>query len=130
MKRNSTDLETIVAEGRLDREIRRYLKFCKPPDGESKKTLGRFPSVAGFCRFLGCGMGELEALRLSHPSEVDYLLAVMEDEALNSPVPSPTVLSAYLKHRLLYGEKSTPLSGADCGEMRVIFEHDIAEDGL
>lgn len=130
MKRKKATLSETVESGRLDREIRRYLKACKPPDGEGKKASGRFPCVAGFCRFLGCGVGELEALRLSHPAEFDYLLTVMEDEALNSPIPSPTVVSAYLKHRLSYGERTVPISEAECGEMRVIFEHDIAEDGL
>jgi hypothetical protein len=130
MKRKRTTLSETVENGRLDREIKRYLKTCKPPDGEGKRATGRFPSVAGFCRFLGCGVSEIEVLRLSHPTDADYLLTVMEDEALNSPIPSPTVVSAYLKHRLSYGERSAPVSEAECGEMRVIFEHDIAEDGL
>ena len=28
-----------------------------------------------------------------------------------------------------YSEKTDAISGAECGEMRVIFEHDISEDG-
>ena len=42
---------------------------------------------------------------------------------------SPTVVSAYLKHRLGYGEKSEAVSSADAGEIRLIFDHDISEDG-
>ena len=58
-------------------------------------------------------------------------IAVMEDEALNSPVLSPTVVSAYLKRRLSYGERtpSGDPSLADCGKVRLVFEHDIVEDG-
>ena len=47
-------------------------------------------------------------------------------EALNADV-SPTLLSAYLKKRLGY-EKNAGSEICD-GQLRVIFEHDITEDG-
>ena len=128
--KKAISLESVICEGHLERYLNRYLKDCRPPpDADPKKNPGRLPNLAGFCRWLGCGISEAEALRLSHPAEADYLLAVMEDEALNSPVPSPTVVSAYLKKRLGYGDRVEAVSGAECGEMRVIFEHDITEDG-
>ena len=126
-KKTPESLESAAAAGRLPKLIERYLKFCRK--AEEKKG-GRFPNLAGFCRWMGCGLEAAEELRLTHPAEADYLVAVMEDEALNSPVLSPTVVGAYLKRRLAYGEKTaTAFSPADCGEVRLVFEHDIAEDG-
>ena len=123
-------LEAVVTGGKLKSYLNRYLESCQPPpNADPKKGGGLFPNLAGFCRWLGCGISEVEALRLSHPVEADRLCAVMEDEALNTALLSPTVISAYLKRRLGYGDKSDPISGAECGEMRVIFEHDVFEDG-
>lgn len=126
-KEKTESLESAAEAGRLRRLIERYLKSCRAPE---EKKGGRFPNLAGFCRWLGCGVDALEQLKLTHPDEADYLIAVMEDEALNSPVLSPTVVGAYLKRRLAYGEKQSSASSlADCGEVRLVFEHDIAEDG-
>ena len=118
-------------KGKLKLYLKRYLISClPPPDADPKRGGGRFPNLAGFCSYLGCGFSQLEAFRLAYPDEWDWLNAVMEDEALNnSALLSPTVLNAYLKRRLGYTDKSDSVSGADCGEMRVIFEHDIGEDG-
>ena len=126
-KKVPESLESAASAGRLPKLIGQYLKFCRK--SEEKKG-GRFPNLAGFCRWMGCGMDAVEQLRLTHPEDADYLVAVMEDEALNSPVLSPTVVGAYLKRRLAYGERATSASSsADCGEVRLIFEHDITEDG-
>lgn len=115
---------------KLLRQLARYLKVCQAKqaaDGNKKAAV--FPNLAGFCRFLGCGLSELEELRLTHPKILDRILAILEDEALNLLL-SPTVLSAYLKRRLNYTEKSEEkCDSADCGEMHLIFEHDILEDG-
>ena len=119
-------LEEAANVGQLKKRIGQYLKSCR---AEEKKNC-RFPNLAGFCRWMGCGMDAVDQLRLTHPADADYLAAVMEDEALNSPVLSPTVVGAYQKRRLAYGEKAAPPSSlADCGEVRLVFEHDIAEDG-
>ena len=124
-------MEQIAKSGKLPTYTKRYLKTClPPPDANPKHPMGRFPNLAGFCRWLGCGISEYEALRLSCPAEADWLAAVMEDEALNSQLTSATLLGTYLKRRLGYNEKSDPVSGAECGEMKVVFEHDIGEDGL
>ncbi len=119
-------LEEAATAGRLKQKIGQYLQSCRV---EEKKNW-RFPNLAGFCRWMGCGIDAVDQLRLTHPADADYLAAVMEDEALNSPVLSPTVVGAYLKRRLAYSEKAAASSSlADCGEVRLVFEHDIAEDG-
>ena len=126
-KEKTESLESAAEAGRLRRLIERYLKSCRAPE---EKKGGRFPNLAGFCRWLGCGVDALEQLKLTHPDEADYLIAVMEDEALNSPVLSPTVVGAYLKRRLAYGEKQSGASSPQsASEVRLVFEHDIAEDG-
>ena len=106
-----------------------YLKGCHDRDEEKRSKKGeKFPNLAGFCRYLGCGLTQLEGLRLSNPMLYDHICAILEDEALNAEI-SPTVLNAYLKKRLGYAEKSEGGSVADCGPLRLIFEHDIMEDG-
>ncbi len=123
-------LSDIVESGKLEKHLARYLESCRPPpDTDAKRTPCRFPNLAGFCRYLGCGISEAEALRLSHPVAADYLSAVMEDEALNAHALSPTLATAYLKRRLGYSEKIEQVSHTECGEVQVIFEHDIEEDG-
>ena len=127
---HSKSLEDIANRGRLKGYLSRYLSSCRPPpDADPKRALARFPNVAGFCRFLGCGIAEFEAFRLSHPTEADYICTVLEDEALNTQALSPTLSSAYLKRRLGYAEKGEPISQMTCGEVHVVFEHDITEDG-
>ena len=126
-------LTEVAQNGQLQKYVKRYLKSCKPdPNADPKKNSGRFPNYAGFCRWLGCGISEVDALRISHPEAADWLNAVMEDEALNnSALLSPTVLNAYLKRRLGYGTegRSDVESETDCGLMRLVFEHDVEEDG-
>ena len=129
-KTKSISLKDAAKSGRLERYLSKYLRSCLPaPNADPKRDRGRFPNFAGFCRWLGCGLSEVDSLRLSAPEAYDYLSAVMEDEALNHATLSPTVTSAYLKRRLGYAERSEAVSETDCGEMRVIFEHDISEDG-
>lgn len=126
-----TVLTDAVRKKKLGKLLDDYLAACRPPpDANPKHPGGAFPNLAGFCSFLGCGTEEFEALRAFDPAAADYLCAVFEDEALNrSPMLSPTVVSAYLKHRLGYGEKAEAVSGAEAGEVRLIFDHDISEDG-
>lgn len=126
-----TALVDAVRKKQLAQLLERYLAQCRPqPDADPKHPGGAFPNLAGFCRSLGGGLEELDALRAFDPAAADYLCAVFEDEALNrSPMLSPTVVSAYLKHRLGYGEKPEAVSGAEAGEVRLIFDHDISEDG-
>ena len=127
----AVSLRKAAESGRLNIYLNRYLEECRTAQpGDARKPGGRFPNLAGFCRWLGCGISEIEALKLSHPDAADHLAAVMEDEALNSTAPlSPTVINAYLKRRLGYADKAEAAAQAECGDLQVIFEHDITEDG-
>ena len=119
------------------RLVEQYINSCRPaPDSEDKtlgknikKSEGRFPNLAGFCRYLKMGTEDLSELAKEFPNAVAYLTAVFEDEALNSSV-SPTLITAYLKRRLGYERdserKDVPSSE---GPPMICFEHDIFRDG-
>lgn len=101
--------------GNLSKKARR--------DKESEKA--SFPNLAGFCRYLGIGTGEMEKLASEHPLQYGKILAVLEDEALNSGL-SATVITAYLKKRLGY---DGPAIKSEASPLQIKFEHDIFEDG-
>ena len=145
---NSTEgsAEELFEDGRIYAYLEDYIKICAStteeravaddnrPDGKPKTKAKQskkssdccFPNVAGFCRFLGVSTGELERLACEYPEEYGRILAVLEDEALNSDL-SPTLLSAYLKKRLGYDTPSKSNSAKD--QICISFEHDIIEDG-
>ena len=112
---------------RLISAVAEYVEFCRSEI--TGKTKSRFPNIAGFCRYLGVGVEALEESLREYPESYDVLCAVFEDEALNSEL-SPTVITAYLKQRLGYGEKSE-VRQASCQlpELKLVFDHDIFEDG-
>ena len=118
-------------EGELFGMVDEYVELCHStlsaadPKTRQKQRI-RFPNVAGFCRFLGVGMSDMLVFKSEYPLEYDRLLAIFEDEALNSDV-SPTLLSAYMKKRMLYALEDAPKSVP--GEVRYCFEHDIFADG-
>jgi hypothetical protein len=139
-------LEELCENGRLEELLESYLEICasqpsedgavsseenqtkKPPRLKSKEQpKASFPNLAGFCRFLGVGTGELEMLAAKYPSEHGKILAVLEDEALNSGL-SATLISAYLKKRLGYDCTPKPLSEGE-KQLQIRFEHDILKDG-
>ena len=125
-----SSLEDALKRGRLKYHLQKYLNSCRPPpDADPKQVHGKFPNIAGFCRFMGFGISDFEALRISHPEAANYIRTVLEDEALNAHSLSPTLAAAYLKRRLGYADRDMGGGQAACGEMRLIFEHDIAEDG-
>ena len=102
-----------------------YLRLCSESDKSgAKKKDKRFPNVAGFCRYMKVGATELEAIRQSYPEQYDALLAIFEDEALNSDVSS-ALIGSYLKKRLGYSDREEKEGGA----ISVCFEHDIMADG-
>ena len=138
-------LEELCENGRLEELLESYLELCasqpsedgavsseenqtkKPPRLKSKEQpKASFPNLAGFCRFLGVSTGELERLGGEYPEQYGRILAVLEDEALNSDL-SPTLLSAYLKRRLGYDTPARALAQKD--QICISFEHDIIEDG-
>lgn len=125
----------------LIRNLEDYLRFCRSC-GEAateESCRGRrrreqlFPNLAGFFRWMGRGMWEAEELKTTQAQLYDRICTVLEDEALNSEL-SPTVLSAYLKRRLGYGDRSEAVVGSavtssEGEQIRLIFDHDILEDG-
>ena len=56
------------------------------------------------------------------------MLALFEDEALNSD-RNATVLNAYIKERLNFGEKKEGGATLPVGNVQLVFEHDLKEDG-
>ena len=131
--------ERTFEDGALYELALQYVNECYADVGEeekkkSKKIVGdrksvRFPNMAGFCRYIGIGHSELERIMRDYPREYGMVCAVFEDEAFNSDV-SPSILTAYLKQRLGYGEKSdTKSSKYEDSDIRLVFEHDIYEDG-
>ncbi len=107
-----------------------YLRSCRPGAGGDPKDHGRFPNLAGFCRFLKIGTEELTALREEFPEACAYIYAVLEDEALNASL-SPSLATAYLKRRLGYERESSDGERApvEATQLAICFEHDIWQDG-
>ena len=124
----------------LMEQLNAYLSFCRQAREDGVEARGRgkggkdglFPNLAGFCRWMGGGLADAEALRTVNARLYGRIGAILEDEALNADL-SPTLLSAYLKRRLGYGDseggaKSTAVPG-DGEQLRLVFDHDILEDG-
>ena len=119
--------------GKIRILLEEYLRNChtdnnqgSPQESKRKKDNETvFPNLAGFCRFIGIGTSELEDFGRENPCEYGKILAVLEDEALNSTI-SPTLVSAYLKKRLGYDGTKPQESSA---QLEIKFEHDIFEDG-
>ena len=127
-KRMPKTLDTSTRQKRLLDLLEDYIKSCRPPpEADTKKASGRLANLAGFCRFIGCGISHLQKLCSEVPRLYDLICTTLEDELLISS-PSPSLLSYYLKKRLGYDEKGES-AAASCGEMRLVFEHDILEDG-
>ena len=125
MSKRITDFQGPSFHKRLPVLIEEYVESCRPPaDADPRKSVGRLPNLAGFCRFMKIGIGELDELERKFPKEHDRILSVFEDEALNSDLSS-ALLSSYMKKRLLY-EASGKNEGS---QIKVCFEHDIFGDG-
>jgi len=127
-------LREIFRLGQFDQLIEQYLIFCQGASVEEKDTQKasskkdkQFPNLAGFCRYIGTSTEKLSKIMSKHPEEYGKLLAILEDEALNSSI-SPTVISAYLKKRLGYEKDSSPPK-SESTQLKICFEHDIFKDG-
>ena len=92
------------------------------------KSKERFPNIAGFARTLGVGVSTLKKIEGRWPELYGALLALFEDEALNSD-RSATILNTYIKERLNFGEKKEGGATLPMGDVHIVFEHDIEEDG-
>lgn len=120
-------------DGILNARIEEYIRSCEatPADGAAKSkkgAQGRLPNLAGLCRFLGTGLGDLKKFSARYPDEYDNLLAIFEDEVLNYDTSS-TMLTAYLKKRLCYSTDDSEGDASKRTEVRYCFEHDITRDG-
>lgn len=128
-------MSEMCRNGLLEGLIDDYIGFCHSTHTAASEDAGRskakvrtlFPNLAGFCRYLNTGLSDLGALAKDFPEEYERVLAIFEDEALNSEV-SPTLLSAYLKKRLRYVAPTDEISTGS-KEVRYCFEHDIFADG-
>jgi hypothetical protein len=136
-----TEVKRAFADGDMPLLLRRYLLACSSPsvaaypgddeeDGPAFERRGkrtdsrpRLPNPAGFCRFLDLDSGAFQRLLEEFPTEVGRILAVFEDEALNSEL-SASVLGLYLKALLGDDERET-----NAGGISVTFDHDILSDG-
>jgi hypothetical protein len=116
-------VESWMASGSIEARLRAYLARCH-------KEEDAFPNLAGFCRYLGIGIRTFIALGERYPAAYDAVMTQLEDEALNAqrlPANSASLTAAYFKRRLGYdGEEESGRSG----EVRVIFDHDIALAGV
>ena len=106
-----------------------YIRSCaQKPTDTKQKNCSRFPNLAGLCRYLGTGLDDLRMLKESFPSDYDRLLAIFEDEALNFEI-SGTILSSYMKKRLLFCSDDEPKNQKQVPRVSFCFEHDIYADG-
>lgn len=124
------ELNKICKQGQLVELAELYIRECTSFNRESsKKGGGRFPNFAGFARKLGIGVASLKSIREKYPEQYGAMLALFEDEALNSD-KNATILNAYIKERLDFGEKKEGGATLPVGDVRVVFEHDALEDGM
>lgn len=122
------NIDTAPGRRKLLTLLETYLATCRPPpEADAKKGGGKLANLAGFCRFLGCGISQLQALTAQAPQVYDLVCTTLEDELLTAS-PSPSLLAYYLKKRLGY-EPGVQESGTACGEIQLVFEHNILEDG-
>ena len=144
-ERRYEEVKRAFAAGEMPLLLRRYLLSCGSPSvpaycsvdekngeegmeerkGKKTESRSRLPNPAGFCRFLDLDRGAFLRLFEDFPLEVGRILAVFEDEALNSSL-SASVLGLYL--RSLLGEKDEETARGD-GTISVTFDHDILSDG-
>ena len=123
-------LKELFESSLIDTILEEYISSCNILQGDgkasAKKPSRRFPNLAGFCRYLKIGTSDLTDLADSYPDAYQRILAVLEDEALNSEL-STTLLGTYMKKRLNYekSEEEYPMSTG----ISISFEHDIMKDG-
>ena len=127
MKNPTKELKAICRRGELISLAEQYIKKCK---SQSKSIKGgeRFPNLAGFARTLNVGVSALKELECRWPEQYSLMLALFEDEALNSD-KSAALLNAYMKEHFGFGEKKEGDAILPVGDVKVVFEHDLAEDG-
>jgi hypothetical protein len=110
-----------------------YVALCLKGSSETslasqKRSLKHppLPNLAGFCRYLKTDIDTIVKVGMDYPAEYGRIMAILEDEALNSD-SSATIVSAYMKKRLNYEKLSEESSASP--STTVTFEHDIFSDG-
>ena len=97
------------AQRKMPREeselLSRFAAYLEEREGGTS-----FPNVAGFCRYCGRGEEWFGEMKRKYPESGDVILTALEDAALNAD-RSPTLVTAYLKHRLGYGEAAGEARG-------------------
>jgi len=112
---NAISQEVMIADdAQLRAVFAAYLEHC---DVEEE-----FPNLAGLCRFCRTGEEGFSRLRGRFPETAGFILAALEDCALNADRPAALV-TAYLKHRLGYGE-----AGGGEGPT-IIIDQALTDDG-
>jgi hypothetical protein len=121
-------VERTFREGTVVRRAESYVKRCRErEDGQAS-----FPNLAGLSRVLGIGLDEMTRLGEKYPVVYDAILAVLEDGALNTErIPGKSALLAmtYFRRRLGYESIKIAPKGEQDKSIRVVFDHDIEEDG-
>lgn len=124
------EVERTFREGRILERAEAYVNECLTGDETGERAL--FPNLAGFGRALGVGLGELKRLGEKYPAVYDAILAVLEDGALNTErIPGKSALLAmnYFRRRLGYETVKAEAKERESKEVRLVFDHDVSEDG-
>lgn len=120
-------VEKLFRDGTVVGRAQSYVGQCR----EDEDKGARFPNIAGLCKTLGIGLSEMQRLGDKYPLMYDAILAVLEDGALNAdciPGKSALLTMTYFRRRLGY-EAPKAQSKSEEGTVKVVFEHDIGEDG-
>ena len=130
-KKHRQGVERLFRSGDIIGVAEGYVSECLE-HGQAGGDRARFPNIAGFGRALGIGLGELERMGEKYPAVYDAVLAVLEDGALNTErIPGKSALLAmtYFRRRLGYESIKIAPKGEQDKSIRVVFDHDIEEDG-
>ena len=130
-KKHLQRVERMFRESSIIEQAERYVSGCLE-HGQQLGDRALFPNLAGFGRAMGIGLGELQRLGGQYPEVYDAILAVLEDGALNAErIPGKSALLAmtYFRRRLGYEQSKAEVKQESTKEVRVVFDHDIEEDG-
>ncbi len=130
-KEHLKSIERMFREGSIIEKAERYVSDCLE-HGQQMGDRALFPNLAGFGRAMGIGLGELQRLGDQYPAVYDAILAVLEDGALNAErIPGKSALLAmtYFRRRLGYEQPRGEVKDESAKQVRVVFDHNIGEDG-
>ena len=111
------------SESVFRRKLKQYVRYCS--EDESNK---RLPNAAGFCRFCGIRRSDYAALRQVYPLMYDIAESTFIDEALNTKVVNSGAIMNFI-HEFNASVTQPESAGAGESELRIVLEHDGAEDG-